>query len=282
MPGKAEPGLNGPIGAVQRRRDTTAGMIIAVTAWRESGTMSRSATNTEQAAPIRALIGLFAVILAWSWVGTGAPAQAADGYTPIQVAQIAGNEICCKKGNRDWITSRRECRNAGGRQIEDHRCKDDLKARGVCCKVGRSDFVTGRSDCRRRGGYVVADRQCRMGLDEREICCKKGRFKFRTTSYECRRAGGDQVRINKCSPHVNQGGKGGDRICCKRGGRETFTTRRSCRNIGGRIVANAQCRVGQYSHNTVCCRWQGRERFASRQECNRRSGRIVADRQCRK
>lgn len=85
--------------------------------------------------------------------------------------QTAANDyrICCKRGNRDWWSSQRDCRRNGGYVAANRQCRNDnsnwhqnnVGNQRICCKRGRADWWSSRRECGRSGGYVAADRQCR-------------------------------------------------------------------------------------------------------------------------
>lgn len=75
-----------------------------------------------------------------------------------------GERVCCKRGWRDWWSTRRECRRAGGYQTANRECRDDRDDRWnvrVCCKRGHHDWWSTLRECRRQGGYQTANRECR-------------------------------------------------------------------------------------------------------------------------
>lgn len=86
-------------------------------------------------------------------------------------------QVCCKRGNRDWFTTARECRNAFGYETTNRECRreswderwdnrwrnwrGDWDSR-VCCKRGRRDWWTTARECRANGGYETINRACRI------------------------------------------------------------------------------------------------------------------------
>ena len=72
--------------------------------------------------------------------------------------------VCCKRGWRDWWSTRRECRRSGGYAVPNRECRNDDDDRWnvrVCCKRGHHDWWSSLRECRRSGGYQVANRECR-------------------------------------------------------------------------------------------------------------------------
>ncbi len=96
------------------------------------------------------------------------PVQPIEQATEVQ---LAANDyrICCKRGNRDWWSSRRDCSRSGGYVAANRQGRNDnanynpnnAGNQRICCKRGRSDWWSSRRECGRTGGYVAADRQCR-------------------------------------------------------------------------------------------------------------------------
>ena len=130
--------------------------------------------------------------------------------------------VCCKRGNRDWWTTARECRAAFGYQTANRECRDDRWDdrwdnrwrdwsdwdRRVCCKRGNRDWWTTARECRASFGYQTANRECRNddydndydddGDDNRRVCCKRGNSDWWSTLGQCRDAGGYAVRNDEC------------------------------------------------------------------------------------
>lgn len=91
------------------------------------------------------------------------------------------NRVCCKRGNRDWWSTARECRNAYGYVTHNRECRNDRWDNDrwddrwdnrwndwqsgwnvrVCCKRGYRDWWTSARECRNAGGYRTYDRACR-------------------------------------------------------------------------------------------------------------------------
>jgi hypothetical protein len=88
---------------------------------------------------------------------------ASDGS--YQVAQSWGNRVCCKRGGRDWWSTRRDCRRSGGHVTYNRECRDDrfdrVRNDRVCCERGRSEWWSTTRACRRAGGHVTYNRECR-------------------------------------------------------------------------------------------------------------------------
>ena len=92
-------------------------------------------------------------------------ASAEPQYTTVADLTIrlgdGDNRVCCKRGWRDWWSTRRECRRAGGYPVSYRECRDDRYDVRVCCKRGHHDWWSSLRECRRAGGYQVANRECR-------------------------------------------------------------------------------------------------------------------------
>lgn len=123
------------------------GLIFFVGAvWLASLASSGSASAEPQAASPRS--------------STAANVTPVAEFTPVQYAQ---QRICCKRGGRDWWSSPRSCRQAGGYRVSARQCRNDFQEVRVCCKRGRYDWWTTSRTCARSGGYRVAGWQCRNG-----------------------------------------------------------------------------------------------------------------------
>lgn len=89
--------------------------------------------------------------------------QANSGSGIILLAD-GRDRVCCKRGRRDWFTTRRSCRRSGGYIVRDRACRRGIGDRPgndrVCCKRGRRDYFTSRRGCRRDGGRIIRDRFC--------------------------------------------------------------------------------------------------------------------------
>jgi hypothetical protein len=112
-----------------------------------------------------AAVGLFSFAAATpasadaQYSANGQYTRVADVSLRLDVA--GGDRVCCKRGWRDWWSTRRECRRAGGYQVANRECRDDHANYRVCCKRGRHDWWSTLRECRRAGGYQVANWQCR-------------------------------------------------------------------------------------------------------------------------
>ena len=101
-------------------------------------------------------------------LGTASTASAAERQS-ADLFQLAahGDRVCCKRGWRDWWSTRWQCRRAGGYVTRNRECRDHrahyrrADHRRVCCKRGRSDWWSTYRQCRRAGGYVTYKRACR-------------------------------------------------------------------------------------------------------------------------
>lgn len=113
----------------------------------------------------------FVVLSAFASYGVSAePAQntvAADGSYQVAEGWGSNDRICCKRGGRDWWSSRRECRRSGGHVTYNRECRNDRFDRvgnnRVCCKRGWNDWWSTERQCRRAGGRVTYNRECRNG-----------------------------------------------------------------------------------------------------------------------
>lgn len=101
-------------------------------------------------------------------VGSAAPVSEAQ-YTKVadlefQVQYRGDRRVCCKRGYRDWWSTYRSCRRAGGYVTANRACRDGrvgYQNYRVCCKRGYRDWWSTARQCRRVGGYVTANRECR-------------------------------------------------------------------------------------------------------------------------
>ena len=94
------------------------------------------------------------------------------------------NRVCCKRGNRDWWSTARQCRNAFGYITNNRQCRNDRWDdnndpwnnswdlrwrqwdrndwdRRICCKRGNRDWWSTARECRNANGYRTNDRACR-------------------------------------------------------------------------------------------------------------------------
>jgi hypothetical protein len=192
--------------------------------------------------------------------------------------------VCCKRGNRDWFTTARECRNAFGYETDRRECRDDVGdgnwGERVCCKRGWQDWWTTRRACQNAGGYQTANRECREDWNDK--------WDLRWWNWN----GGDWNR----------------RVCCKRGNQDWWTTARECRNSFGYETDRRQCRndgdnwpgnnggPGNWQPNyndswsdpqgnpdrRVCCKWpNGQDDWRSSRDCHYSGGSQVMNRECR-
>ena len=120
---------------------------------------------------LKSILVAFGFVVLSAFAATGASAdstqtsKAVSGDGSFQVA-ASWDRVCCKRGARDWFTSRRECRRAGGWVAANRQCRNDRYDRvdyRVCCKRGHRDWWSTARSCRRAGGYVASARQCRNG-----------------------------------------------------------------------------------------------------------------------
>ncbi len=122
-----------------------------------------------------------------------------------------------------------------------------VQGRGVCCNRGGRDFVTTRRDCFRRGGSLVTERRCDVGAaggGERVCCARGGRRDFFTTRRRCRRVGGRTVAIRRCvrpGPIAPAPPRNDRVVCCDFDGGDAFMPLSRCKAIGGGEVANRRC-----------------------------------------
>jgi len=188
------------------------------------------------------------------------------------LAQNWNDRVCCKRGNRDWWTTWRACRNAGGHQARNWECRNDggvgpfdldlnfnLWTGGrICCKRGYRDWWTTWGECRRLGGHRVHNRQCRddSWWRDHRVCCQWGRQDFWSSQRECYRRGGYETHNRYCRDDYDNDPSWGDyrdhdggyddggydndgdwnrRVCCKRGRQDWWTTWGQCRQAGGEI-----------------------------------------------
>jgi hypothetical protein len=100
--------------------------------------------------------------------GSAAPVSEAK-YTKVAdlelQVQYGGGRICCKRGYRDWWSSYRACRRAGGHVTRNRECRDGqigYPSHRVCCKRGYREWWSTSRQCRRSGGYIAPNRACRF------------------------------------------------------------------------------------------------------------------------
>jgi hypothetical protein len=110
------------------------------------------------------------VLSAFASVGVSAePVQksvAVDGSYQVAEGYGWGARVCCKRGYRDWWTTRRDCRRSGGHVTYNRECRDRFDRIGdrrVCCARGFRDWWSTERQCRRAGGRVTYNRECRNG-----------------------------------------------------------------------------------------------------------------------
>ena len=145
--------------------------------------------------------------------------------------------ICCKRGNRDWWTTARDCRNSWGYETNRRECREDEWRENwdnrwrnwtgdwnkrICCEKGNREFWSTRRECRDRGGWQTSRRECRNNWNDddwndswdnrwrnwtgdwnRRICCEKGNREFWSTRRECRDRGGWQTERRDCRNNWN-------------------------------------------------------------------------------
>ncbi len=216
----------------------------------------------------------FAGISAFASFGAAAaPLQQstrADADGSYRTADNWNDRVCCKKGNRDWWTIRRDCNNAGGYQTANRECRDDNNGGGiidlnlglgsrVCCKRGWQDWWTNWGACKRAGGHQTRNEECRddwndkwdqrwwgwTGNDwDRRVCCKRGNRDWWSTARECRNSFGYETANRECRNDNNDGnwGDNAQRVCCKRGWQDWWTTSSACQRAGGEQTRNRECR----------------------------------------
>ena len=147
-------------------------------------------------------------------------------------------KVCCKRGNHDWWSTARECRQQYGYETDRDECRDDRNNRDwddrwdqrwrnwdgdwdrrMCCQKGDRDWWSTPRDCRQRGGWMTRDRDCRndehdgdrdwndswdqrwrnwQGDWDRRICCQKGDRDWWSTPRDCRERGGWTTREEEC------------------------------------------------------------------------------------
>jgi hypothetical protein len=104
-------------------------------------------------------------------IAAPAPASAAPAYSKVadtgldvRIDYRDNNRVCCKRGYRDWWSTWRSCRRAGGHVTANRACRDDRAdnwGARVCCQRGRHDWWSTQRQCRRAGGHVTYPRACR-------------------------------------------------------------------------------------------------------------------------
>ena len=144
--------------------------------------------------------------------------------------------ICCKRGNHDWWSTARECRQQYGYEADRDDCRDDRDNRDwdsswdsrwrnwngdwdrrICCEKDDRNWWSTPRDCRKRGGWMTRDRECRDN-------------------------GRDDWNSNWDERWRNWNGDWDERICCKKGDRDWWSTRRDCRDRGGWETRRYECR----------------------------------------
>jgi hypothetical protein len=107
------------------------------------------------------------VLLVAVGVSTSTPVAAQPQYSTTEqgsfqlIALHDWDRVCCKRGARDWWSTWRACRRAGGHRVANWQCRNDEYR--ICCKRGRRDWWSTPGQCRRSGGHQVAAWQCRNG-----------------------------------------------------------------------------------------------------------------------
>jgi len=101
-----------------------------------------------------------------------------------------------------WRTYGNSClaRNAGARLIRQGACRASDNGR-ICCQRGRREFFSSRRECRRAGGRIVPDRFCRrLECGDRRPVCGWWRGQRRNFANICelRRSGGRFIRYGRC------------------------------------------------------------------------------------
>ena len=97
--------------------------------------------------------------------------------------------MCCQRGDRDWWSTPRDCRQRGGWMTRDRDCRNDEHDgdrgdrgdrdwndtwdqrwrnwqgdwdRKICCQKGDRDWWSTPRDCRERGGWTTREDECRQ------------------------------------------------------------------------------------------------------------------------
>lgn len=101
------------------------------------------------------------------------PRAANSGYALSHATMVRQpgyrNDVCCKRGRREWWSSPRQCRRSGGTIVSRRLCRHGHDGghhgRIVCCKWRRHGNAawTARRRCVRSGGHIVSPRACRRG-----------------------------------------------------------------------------------------------------------------------
>ena len=247
----------------------------------------------------------------------GTPQEARNPNASYRVADNWNDRLCCKRGNREWWTIRRDCQNAGGYQTTNKACREnegggfsiDLNLGSgarVCCQRGWQDWWTTWGACRRAGGNQTRPQECRDdwndswdqrwwgwtgGNWENRICCKRGNRDWWSTARECRNAFGYQTENRECRDE-----RGDDdwnrRVCCKRGNNDWWTSLRECRQANGYEAERRECRDDRGNNDEwqdpfgrpdrrVCCYKDRRAWWASARDCHYAWGEETANKVCR-
>jgi hypothetical protein len=164
------------------------------------------------------------------------------------------SRVCCKRGNRDWWSTGRECRRAGGHETYNRDCRRDFPwedddyrdHRGnerVCCRTnerfGYRIFWSTNRECRRARGIGQTNKTCR----------KYGGFHRYPRGYDGDRdrdydRDGDRDRDHygdRDRDHYD-GRDPTARVCCTRDGRVWWSNVEECRRAYGREATNQTCR----------------------------------------
>ena len=176
---------------------------------------------------------------AYALFGTAAAGPADRSVMPgtTKLAADWDDRICCHRGDRNWWSTPRDCRDARGDETDRRECREarhdddwydrwDQRWRNwpgdwdqrVCCMKDGRDWWSRARECRERGGWIARDRECR---DDRHDNDWDDRWDQRWRNWE-----GDWDR----------------RVCCLKDGRDWWSTARECRRTGGWMVRDRECR----------------------------------------
>ena len=91
-------------------------------------------------------------------------AQSAPAPAPnpsgMHITQSWSKTLCCKKDDKAFWSTDRQCRLAQGTETKEKACQDaDAKVK-ACCKKEAKTWWSNRRDCRRTG-VVVVDSLCK-------------------------------------------------------------------------------------------------------------------------
>lgn len=170
--------------------------------------------------------------------------RAPGEFTPIN-DNYNNDQVCCRRGNSDWWSTRNACQWAGGHATDNRACRNDDRWDGDNRWNG-----DGRNDGRWN------ERQC-CRRDERQ-----GYRIFWSTVGECQRSGGEGQTNKTCRKYGgfhnypgrgngqgngwgngwDQGQNPNERVCCIRNGQVWWSNRGECARASGQATANRVCR----------------------------------------